>query len=207
MTNAALAFKMFKCKLQGKNPLFETFMRDKKVLDVGCGEGHLLRKDTDNIWGIDINKTLVEKLQKDGLKVVSGDVASMPFDDDYFDVVACCNVIEHLGPVDAHRMLKEIKRVLKPHGIVILTTPMPKAVWNTFGHIKPYPPMAIRKLFREVSRESFDSITDMRIRNIIYFGGGSKIVTLYKTVIAQALPSFRYSYLMIIEKKEKITAV
>jgi len=47
---------------------------------------------------------------------------AFPFDSDFFDVVLCCEIIEHLlsDPVNA---LSEIKRVLKPGGTLVLTTP------------------------------------------------------------------------------------
>jgi SAM-dependent methyltransferase len=45
-----------------------------------------------------------------------------PFSDGQFDLVLCCEIIEHLQ-VDPIRMLREIKRVLKPSGHLVLTTP------------------------------------------------------------------------------------
>jgi glycosyltransferase involved in cell wall biosynthesis/SAM-dependent methyltransferase len=47
---------------------------------------------------------------------------AFPYDSDFFDVVLCCEIIEHLlsDPVNA---LTEIKRILKPGGVLVLTTP------------------------------------------------------------------------------------
>jgi SAM-dependent methyltransferase len=45
-----------------------------------------------------------------------------PYDSDEFDVVLCCEILEHL-PVDPSHMLAEIHRVTKPGGVVLLTTP------------------------------------------------------------------------------------
>ncbi len=47
---------------------------------------------------------------------------TFPFEDNFFDVVMFCEVIEHLAG-DPVKALKEIKRVLKPEGILVLTTP------------------------------------------------------------------------------------
>lgn len=180
MKNIGLILKMMKFWVQKKNPLFEIFIKGKKVLDIGCGEGNLLRKDRNNIYGIDINKTLIEKLQSEGLLVKYGDATKIPFEDYYFDVVHCRDVIEHLFPEEARKMFLEMKRVLKKNGIIILMTPMPKIIWNTFGHIKPYPPSAIKKLFRETSRESFDSVLGLSIKNIVCLRG-SYLMIIQKT--------------------------
>lgn len=168
MENFGLILKMIKFWVQKKNPLFEIFMKGRKVLDIGCGEGNLLRKDKNNIYGIDVNKTLVEKLQSEGLMVKYGDATKIPFEDDCFDVAHCRDVIEHLFPEQAREMFLEIKRILKKNGIIILMTPVPKIIWNTFGHIRPYPPSAIKKLFRETSRESFDSVSGLSLKNVVY---------------------------------------
>ena len=198
-------FRMSKFWLRKKNSIFEIFIKGKKVLDIGCGEGNLLKKDRDNIYGVDINKTIVEKLQKEGLKVKFGDVSDLPFEDNFFDVINCSNVIEHLFSAEAYKMFLEMERVLKKNGIIILVTPMPKTIWNTFGHIKPYPPASIRKLFREISLESFDSIPNFKIENIVYFGSWGKNKTIFtlSSLIANISCILRGSYLMVIKKNER----
>lgn len=42
--------KQFFYWFKGKNPLFEIFLKGKKVLDMGCGEGNLLKCDKANIY-------------------------------------------------------------------------------------------------------------------------------------------------------------
>lgn len=189
----------------GKNPLFEIYLKEKKVLDIGCGEGNLLRKDRKNIFGIDANQTMIEKLKKEGLNAEYGSVVDMPFKDSYFDAVYCRNIIEHLFPAEAHKMFQEMKRILKSEGKIILISPMPSEIWNTFGHIKPYPPLAIKKLFRGSSLESFDSIEGLAIQNILYLGvwGGNKLILAFSSFLSLFIPYFRGSYIMIIEKYEK----
>lgn len=49
----------------------------------------------------------------------------MPFDDNYFDLITMLAVLEHIENPDD--MFKEIYRVLKPNGNLILTTPTPRA--------------------------------------------------------------------------------
>ncbi|MDD4332938.1 MAG: class I SAM-dependent methyltransferase [Patescibacteria group bacterium] len=202
MNNQISIFSLFKFWFFKKDPIFECLMKEKKVLDMGCGEGNLLRKDSRLIYGLDINKTLVEKMQAEGLQIKLGSVTAIPYEDQSFDIAHCRNIIEHLDPQDAYQMFLEMKRVLKSGGLIILHTPMVKTVWNTFGHIKPYPPMAIKKLFRQISLESFDSVSGLKIEKIIYYGcwGGNKFSFLISTLLAQFIPYFRGAYLMIIKK-------
>ncbi len=205
MSDIKFIFSLFREWLRASDPIFALFMKGKKVLDIGCGEGRLLRRNPALVYGIDINKKMVEQLMKENLLVKEGNVTGIPYADNFFDVVHCSNIIEHLNPVEAQKMFLEIKRVLKSGGMAIIITPMPKTVWNTFGHIKPYPPAAIKKLFRQVSLESFDSITGLEIKNIFYYGtwASNKITFILSTLIAQLTPFLRGSYLMVIEKNEK----
>jgi ubiquinone/menaquinone biosynthesis C-methylase UbiE len=192
----------FMAWVRGKNPVFEVFLKGKRVLDVGCGEGKIVALNPEKFSGIDINQTMVSRLQAQGLDVHQADVQHMPFQDKTFDVVHCSNVIEHLTPIEAYSMMKEMHRVLKVGGGIVLITPMPQTIWNTFGHTKPYPPIAIGKLFRDVSRESFDTIKDMSIEVVFYYGRWSmnKVLFLLSTIIAQVTPWSRGAYLMIIRK-------
>jgi len=188
--------------LKKQDPFYEIFMKGKKVLDVGCGRGDLLRKDKENFAGIDLNENLVNELKKGGLNVSLASATAIPFLDNSFDVVNCRHIIEHLFPEEARKMILEMKRVLKPGGIIILTTPTEEAVWNTFGHIKPYNPTAIKKLFLEVSLESFDSVSGLKIEKVIYLGRWSlnKLTFLISTLLANIFKVAGGMYIMIIKK-------
>lgn len=96
-----------------------------KVLDVGCGTGllsSLMKNQGNDVCGIDISEVALRKAELRGIKVKLGNIDNnLPFDDDIFDVVVCSEVIEHLfNPIEA---LEEIRRVLKPEGFLVLTTP------------------------------------------------------------------------------------
>ena len=94
-----------------------------KILDVGCIPGHLshaLKKMGHDVYGISYK---VNKINL-GIQIEECNVEddSFPFEDSLFDVVIFTEVMEHLikSPVPA---LKEIHRVLKKGGYLILTTP------------------------------------------------------------------------------------
>jgi ubiquinone/menaquinone biosynthesis C-methylase UbiE len=64
----------------------------------------------------------------------------LPVDDNTFDVVLCCEVIEHMD-VDPMFMLSEVNRVVKPGGTLILTTPnitSSRNLWKMLRGVEPY---------------------------------------------------------------------
>lgn len=134
--------------LKRKNPIYYYYFQGKSVLDVACGLGKLLEKDPENYVGIELNTELVDSCVNRGLKVVQGTCTDLSaFSDNSFDVVNCANIIEHLLPEDAAKMIFESLRVLKSGGRLLIDTPSENNVWNTFSHMKPYTPISIAKLF------------------------------------------------------------
>lgn len=100
-----------------------------RVLDCGCGDGfylHLISKISNcELYGLDVDPNALESAKRNlaGRKItlIQGDVTSIPFDDNFFDKIVLSEVLEHI-PDDA-KALKEIKRVLKPGGIALITVP------------------------------------------------------------------------------------
>jgi ubiquinone/menaquinone biosynthesis C-methylase UbiE len=202
LRNIFFGMKLLKIDLIEGDVVYNMFVKGHKTLDVGSGEGKLLKKDRNMISGIDINDTMVAQSLSDGLDVKKAEVTSIPFSDNSFEVIHCSNVIEHLTPNDARAMIGEFSRLLKSGGKALIITPMPRKVWNTFGHIKPYPPMSIEKLFREVSLEAFQPINGLRVGEVFYYGTwcSSKIAFMMSTALAFFFDYFRGSYLMVIYK-------
>lgn len=101
-------------------PLQENF----RVLDVGCGAGELLGFfQTKYKYGTDINPISVKSVRREGVeaKVVDLETEKLPYRTDFFDLVTCTEVLEHL--FDPSLLLSEIKRVLKKGGYVYATVP------------------------------------------------------------------------------------
>lgn len=81
----------------------------------------------------------------------------IPVDDETFDVVLCCEVIEHME-IDPMFMMAEINRVLKPGGILVLTTPNIVSSWGITKMligIEPYFYMQYRHA-REYHRHNYE---------------------------------------------------
>ena len=101
-----------------------------KILDVGAGPGFLsiLMKHSlqCSVEAVDLQQDVLfyeERFNKKGITIKASDFdqESLPYKDKDFDIVLLAEVMEHLkSPV---RVLTEVKRVLKPGGYLILTTP------------------------------------------------------------------------------------
>jgi methionine biosynthesis protein MetW len=97
-----------------------------KLLDVGCGDGviqHFITPRVKSIYGVDNSNETLKKAKKRGIKVkvVDLDRQKIPFKTNYFDVITCLDVIEHVR--DPKDLLTKIHRVLKKNGKLIITTP------------------------------------------------------------------------------------
>lgn len=120
-----------------KNPLVRFVHRDRldkifaqvkgrKILDAGCGEGHLLKflsKRKAEYFGIDITDAALKKARirfPEG-KFYKMDLTKLEFPDESFDCITCSEVLEHIYLYKD--VLKELKRVLKKDGLLIITFP------------------------------------------------------------------------------------
>ncbi len=143
-------------------------VRGKSVLDVGCGLGYgswlLAANGVERLVAVDLNEAKVcqtvahcARLQEASILVM--DAQRLGFRDASFDAVTCFEVIEHVPRPDM--LLSEVERVLRPDGILILSTPN-RAVrllpvqrpWNP-EHLREYTLSALR---RELERH-FSSFT------------------------------------------------
>ena len=103
---------------------FEPYRFNNRFLDVGCGAGALLDVAKQANWqtfGVEISKTAAEYLNGRGDNVFEGTLEQANFSDDYFDVITCTEVIEHVDNPD--KLIKEMARILSPKGVLWITTP------------------------------------------------------------------------------------
>lgn len=197
-------FFIIKSRLKKRNFVYEFYCKGKKTLDVGCGEGEFLKNDKTLVHGFDPNERVVKRLAGEGYHVQSGSAAQMPYKDGEFEVVHCHNVIEHVDIPTAYTLLTESARVLKKGGHLVLSSEVvTKKFWDTFGHIKPYPPNAVIKLMRPESREEFDGIDTLEPVGLFYIGDyhPNKLVYLTMFILGHLTPFFRREYFLIFRKK------
>lgn len=102
----------------------EKFKKTGKLLDIGCGTGNFLLEMKNrgyDVCGIDISPQACKIARNKGLKIYNGDLKKHHFPGKSFDIVTLWHVFEHLyNPSD---ILKEIGRILKDDGILIIETP------------------------------------------------------------------------------------
>ena len=106
----------------------QSLIAGKAVLDVACGEGYgsdILSRSASSVVGVDIATQAVEhateRYGSDKLSFVAASAAHLPFDDAQFDAVVSFETIEHHDQHD--EMMSEIRRVLKPGGLMIMSSP------------------------------------------------------------------------------------
>jgi 2-polyprenyl-3-methyl-5-hydroxy-6-metoxy-1,4-benzoquinol methylase len=135
------------------------FCNDKFVLDYGCGSGYgsqFLSNYAKEIIGVDINATAIEFCKKYinlpnlHFRIVEPKFPTL-FEDETFEVIVSFQVIEHIK--DAKSYLVELKRLLKKHGTLIITTPNRK--YRLFPMQKPW------------NNEHFTEYNYKNLRNIL----------------------------------------
>jgi len=98
------------------------------ILDLGCGEGHLLRRLAEalpsaTLVGLDYSRSAILNARKlvPQAQLLVADANEAPFADRSFDIVLCTNLWEHVDAPVA--LARRIQRMLRPSGQLILSTP------------------------------------------------------------------------------------
>jgi SAM-dependent methyltransferase/uncharacterized coiled-coil DUF342 family protein len=130
--------------------------RDKDVLDVASGEGYgtaLLAQVARSAVGLEIAPEAVDHAngayRTNNLSFVVGDARSLPSPEATFDVVTSFETIEHFA--EQGLFLGEIRRVLRPGGLLIISTP-------DRDNYSPIESTANPFHVRELAREEFDTL-------------------------------------------------
>jgi 2-polyprenyl-3-methyl-5-hydroxy-6-metoxy-1,4-benzoquinol methylase len=128
MKNSAFQEPSAPYYLQEKRFMFHLFPDGpNKVLDLGCGAGRVGKALLDSgkaveVTGVEIFEPAAAETRKHYKAVHVGDIEEMTLDyNDYFDVVVCGDVLEHLK--EPAKVVKEIHRWLKPGGLIVCCVP------------------------------------------------------------------------------------
>lgn len=189
-----------------RKPFFElsgTFTKPgDRILDVGCGNAvfaeTLGRKD---IYLLDSSEAELNRLSDYPNRQV-GLATDMPYDNNFFQVIHCSHLVEHLTPDEVYLFMKEAGRCLCEGGYLIISAPMLwDGFYNDLSHIKPYNP--------EVFIHYLGRKTRNRTREVL--GGFEKVCLQYRyayeTVITETeevIPTdklVRTGYTLVLQKK------
>lgn len=184
-----------------------------RILDIGFGDGTLLEILYDKgyqCYGLDFaeeNVNLTKKIFDDKRKkiqLMTSDIQNIPLSDKFIDVVVASEVIEHLDDETLKNGLKEICRILKPGGHIIITVPYEEdltadltacphcgAVFHRWGHQQSYTKTKLESL---LIAASFNNINirgvNFKDANLNLFGKIDWILRLvfkkYKNYLAIA---------------------
>lgn len=143
-------------------------VKQKTVLDVACGEGYgssLMADVAHTVVGVDISEEAVRHASshynKPNLKFFQGNATNLAFPDDSFDVVVSFETIEHLA--EQEQMLAEIRRVLRPNGILIISSPNRTIYSEESGQHNQFH-------VKELDFQEFDELLRSQFPVVQYFG-------------------------------------
>jgi 2-polyprenyl-3-methyl-5-hydroxy-6-metoxy-1,4-benzoquinol methylase len=132
--------------------------RDKRVLDIGCGDGRMaiaMAQRGAIVKGIDISTVAIECARRFALKdrlqleFQVGNAIELSEPSDTYDYVVSCDMVEHLNPNQVPLHLREVFRVLKAGGAYIFSLPgwAPKGTIDPL-HLGNYRPAEFRSLLQ-----------------------------------------------------------
>jgi len=145
-------------------------VQDAVVLDAGCGCGYgahyLATNCAKRVIGIDVAPEAIEYARchytAENLAFAMSNVATLAFPSEVLDAVVCLEVFEHVA--DGERLLAESRRVLKPSGRIIVSTPN-QHVFSP-GRSEPINPWHVR----EYSRDEFVSLLASYFEDVQLWG-------------------------------------
>ena len=113
------------------NRLIPQGLREGRILDIGCGSfpyflAHTAFKEKFAVDQLPMASEAAARNKIEFFELNLNHEPRLPFEGDYFDAVSLLAVVEHLNPDSMAALFKECRRVLRPAGMVVLTTP---AAW------------------------------------------------------------------------------
>ena len=163
-----------------------------RMLDIACSTGMLLdigRKEGWKVEGIELSQWAVDLARKRGHKVQTKKLEDMHFKENSFDLITMFGIIEHVP--DPLAFLGEVKRIIAPDGLVVITIPIGNAFkekvmkkdYYCLQHLTYYTPqtfrMALLKAGFDIIREG-PYIRYMKMKDMIKWFQKSRYYPLLK---------------------------
>lgn len=159
----------------------QEFKKSGKVLEIGCGNGFLLKMLADigyDCVGLEPSpKAFQFAKEENNLKVINSFLEANTFEENTFDVVIILDVLEHL--YQPNEVMKLIYRVLKPEGIVLAVTgdvlSLNAKIWKskwfyffTWEHISFFSKSSLKQLFVKTNFHVLDVKTVSHSGSMLY---------------------------------------
>lgn len=147
----------------------QNYVGGLRVLDAACGEGygsHLLAARAAQVVGLDVSAEAIRHARKrygvtSNLSFVEGRCDRMDFPDASFDAVVSFETIEHIA--EQSETLAEFRRVLKPGGLMIISSPNRKTYSDDRNYQNEFH-------IREFYRQEFEAFLEPHFPRIQWFG-------------------------------------
>lgn len=164
-------FKHSEIEHMHRYTILKRILQDKVVLDAACGTGYgsnIIASVAKKVYGLDISQDAINYANtnygmRQNLEYIQGDITKLPFDDGMMDVVVSYETIEHVDGDMQRKFLREIKRVLKPDGILIMSTPNKEIYTVQSGN------QATEWHVKEFYEEEYDEFLKEEFSNIRYY--------------------------------------
>lgn len=151
---------------------------DARILDVGCGTGSNLSAfcQLGRAVGIDMSTDALEFCRQRGIeRVALSEIESLPFPDGTFDVVTAMDILEHTD--DDLAALGELRRVLRPGGLMLSTVPAYGFLWSEHDEALKH-----RRRYTAHELRNKLTVTDFQIERTSYF-----ITSLFLPIFAMRI--------------------
>jgi 2-polyprenyl-3-methyl-5-hydroxy-6-metoxy-1,4-benzoquinol methylase len=128
--------------------------RPARVLDVGCGSGHVmacLQERGFDVAGTDaFREPLEAAAERTGAEVFQADAARLPFREE-FDAALLLDVLEHVS--EEARLIASVRDSLLPGGILLVTVPAMPSLWTSYdrasGHLRRYTAHRLERVLQD----------------------------------------------------------
>ncbi len=152
--------------------------KNKIVVDIACGEGYgsaILAATAEKVTGIDISEEVIAHAAKtygsvQNLQFTVGAADAIPIADRSIDLVVAFETIEHLDETTQEGFLKEIKRILKTNGILVISTPDKSNYSDRHGHINEFH-------VKEFTGDEFRGFLQQHFKSVQSYEQGYEIVS------------------------------
>jgi SAM-dependent methyltransferase len=122
------------------------------VLDAGCGSGRTMEElvDFGEVHGVELDPDAAEVARARGSgEVVIGRLEELPWAPATFDLITCLDVIEHTP--DDRATLRELRRVARPGGWLLVTVPAYQSLWSTHDEANHHYRRYVRRSLRDAA--------------------------------------------------------